>query len=160
VEAGVANKIMIEVERQHLPYSPAQLFELVADVAKYPEFLPWVIDVQLVRRDDNHKLLVRMTIASGPLHRTFTTLGILHPPDWIEISSHDPLFARFHQRWTFTSTSNRSTAVEYFVDIQLRSRLLQILVEASFVRSAAATMAAFKRRARELYGDATDGALI
>ena len=138
-------------ERQHLPYTAAQLFNLVADVERFPEFLPWVIEARIRHRKDNI-MLVDMTIAAGPLRKRFSTAAVLHRPHRIDISSDDPLFNRFEQRWVFEPATNGGTNVEYHVDFKFRSRVLQMLVGKSFARRAMATMSAFDRRAHRLYG--------
>lgn len=142
---------MIDVQRQLLPYSVEQMFDLVADVGRYPEFLPWVTDAR-VRRQGARTLLVSMTVASGPLRKRFTTLAVLDRPNRIDVGSTDPLFTRFRQRWTFERAGECSTLVEYALDFKFRSSLLQMLVGAAFGRQVTATMAAFTRRAKELYG--------
>jgi coenzyme Q-binding protein COQ10 len=137
------------IESGHLPYTTSQLFDLVADVERYPEFLPWVIEARIRRRTDQ-ALLVDMTIAAGPIRRRFSSTGVLHRPSRIDISSDDPIFDRFEQRWRFESAGDGSNIV-YCVDFKLRSRLLQLVMGASFADRAAATVAAFRRRANQLY---------
>lgn len=140
-----------QTERQHLAYTPRQLFDLVLDVERYPEFLPWVIEARIRYRTDS-TMLVDMTIGSGPLQKQFSTAAALHRPHRIDISSCDPLFDRFEQRWIFEPAINGGTNVEYHVDFKFRSRLLQILMVKSFARRAIATMSALERRAHRLYG--------
>jgi coenzyme Q-binding protein COQ10 len=138
-------------QREHLQFTAPQLFDLVADVERYPEFMPWVIDAHVQHRND-HTMLVGMTVAAGPLRKRFSTAAMLDRPHRIDISSHDPMFDRFEQRWTFEPATNGGTNVEYHVDVELRSRVLQLLMDAAFAGRAAATMAAYKRRAHRLYG--------
>jgi len=138
-------------ERQHLVYTASQLFDLAADVERYPEFLPWVIEARIRYRTDS-TMLVDMTIGSGPLRKQFSTAAALHRPHRIDISSCDPLFDHFEQRWIFEPAINGGTNVEYHVDFKFRSRLLQILMVKSFGRRAIATMSAFERRAHRIYG--------
>ncbi len=139
------------VERRRLKYSATQLFDLVADVDRYPEFMPWVVASHIdVRRDGT--FLVDMTVGAGPLRKRFSTTGVLHRPHRIRITSHDPLFAKYEQRWTFETASEGETNVECYVDCRLRSRLLDMLMTAVFDDRAAATMAAYMQRARRLYG--------
>jgi coenzyme Q-binding protein COQ10 len=138
-------------QRQHLKYAAPQLFDLVADVERYPEFLPWVIASHIRRRHD-HTILVDMTIAAGPLRKRFSTAGVLHRPHRIDISGTDALFERFEQRWIFEPAPEGGTTVEYHIDFQFRSRVLQMLMGAAFTDRAAATLAAFERRAQRLYG--------
>ena len=138
-------------ERQHLAYTAPQLFDLVADVERYPEFLPWVIEARIRHRTDS-AMLVDMTIRAGPLRKRFSTAAALHRPHRIDISSCDPLFDRFEQRWTFEPATNGGTNVEYHVDFKFRSRVLQMLMGKSFAGRAMATMSAFERQAHRLYG--------
>ena len=138
-------------QREHLNYTVSQLFDLVADVERYPEFMPWVIDAHIRDRKD-HTILVDMTIAAGLLRKRFSTLAVLDRPHRIEISSRDPMFDRFGQQWTFKPATEGGTNIEYHVDLKFRSRVLQLLIGASFADRAVATMSAFKHRAHRLYG--------
>ena len=138
-------------ERQHLPYAAPQLFDLVADVERYPEFMPWVFEARISHRRD-HTIAVKMTVGVGPLQKRFSTIATLDRPHRIDITSCDSMFDRFEQRWTFEPGAEGGTNVEYRVDFQFRSRVLQTLMEALFVDQAIATMSAFRRRAHRLYG--------
>ena len=138
-------------QHQHLKYSPTQLFDLVADVECYPEFMPWVIGARIQRRED-HTIMVDMTIAAGPLRKRFSTVASLARPHRIDIGSRDPMFDRFEQRWTFEPATSGGANVEYHVDFKFRSRVLQQLLGASLADRAVATMSAFKHRAHRLYG--------
>jgi len=137
-------------QRQHLNYAAAQLFDLVVDVERYPEFFPWVKEVHRRHRNDR-TILVDMTVAVGPLYKRFSTIAVLDRPRRIDISSRDPMFHRFEQRWTFEPATDGGTNIGYHVDIELRSRVLQMLMQASLNDRAAATMAGFKHRAHRLY---------
>jgi len=141
----------IHTERQHLPYTAAQLFDLVADVEHYPEFMPWVVAAH-IRRREHQTVFVDMTIGSGPLRRRFSTAAVLHRPDRIDITSNDQLFRHFLQRWTFATGATGGTDLEYRVDFELRSGVLQALLAAVLAGQIVATIAAFRRRANELYG--------
>jgi coenzyme Q-binding protein COQ10 len=138
-------------QRQHLKYTAPQLFDLVADVERYPEFMAWVTDSHIRRRYD-HTILVDMTIAAGPFRKRFSAAGVLHRPYRIDINSGDAMFDRFVQCWTFEPVAEGGTNVEYRVDFEFRSRLLRLFMEAAFADRAVATMAAYKRRAQQLYG--------
>ena len=140
----------VYTERQRLKYTALQLFDLVADVEHYPDFMPWVLDSRVRRRNDR-TISVEMTIAAGPLRKRFSTVAMLDRPHRIDVSSHDPMFDRFTQRWTFEPTTDDGTNVEYHVDFRFRSRVLQLLMGAAFADRAAATMSAFKHRAQRLY---------
>ena len=137
-------------ERLRLGYAPAQVFDVVADVERYPEFMSWVVDARMRRRPD-HTFLVDITIAAGPLRRRFTTTGVLDRPHRIEVTSNDPIFKHYVQRWTFEPTAEGATIAECHVEFRLRSHLLHSLMAAAFPRQAAAIISAFKNRADRLY---------
>jgi coenzyme Q-binding protein COQ10 len=141
-------------ERQHLPYAAQQLFDLVANVERYPEFMPWVIEARVRYRRDR-TIVVEMTVGAGPLRKRFSTIATLDRPDRIDIISSDSMFDRFEQRWTFEPAAEGGTNVEYHVVFEFRSRMLRKLMGASFSDQAIATMSAFKRRAHRLYGGPT-----
>ena len=101
------------------------MFDLVAEVERYLEFMPWV---------------------------HFSAAGVLDRPHRIDISSRDAMFDRFIQRWIFESVAAGGTNVEYHVDFKFRSRVLQLVIEAAFADRAVATMAACKGRAHRLCG--------
>ena len=138
-------------QRQRLKYRAEQLFDLVADVERYPEFMPWVIKSR-VRERYEQTVVVDMTVAAGPLRKDFSTTGVLQRPHWIGVTSHDPIFDRFKQEWTFTPAADGQTNVEYQHELQFRSRVLQLLMDAVFAKQAVATLSAFKARAHRLYG--------
>jgi coenzyme Q-binding protein COQ10 len=137
-------------KRLHLKYSVRQLFDLVADVERYPDFLPWVIAARIRRREDQ-VLWVDMTIGTRFLRKQFFTVALLERPHRIDIKSYDPLFERFEQKWNFESATEGGTNIEYHVDFKFRSRLLQTLIGASFADRAMAMMEAYRHRARRLY---------
>src|SRR5690242_559276 len=131
-------------------YTPAQLFDLVTDVERYPEFIPWMITTRVRRRTDRF-ILTDLTIGAGFLRKQFSTEATLDRPRLITISSHDPMFKRFEQKWTF-QTTEAGTDVEYRVDFELRSFVLQALLDVTFADRAGAIVSAYTRRARRLYG--------
>jgi len=138
-------------QHRHLNFSAEQLFDLAADVERFPEFMPWVTESHVRHRKDR-SIVVDMTIAAGPLRRRFSSAGALDRPHRIDITSNDPIFSRFAQRWRFEPAADSGTNVDYQVDVELRSRVLQMLLRASFGELAETTMAAFTRRAHQLYG--------
>lgn len=144
-------------ERHHLPYTPQQLFDLVADVERYPDFLPWIAATRVVRREGN-TVSVEMTVGTTVLRRRFLSKAVLDPPKRIDIRSQDSLFERYDQSWTFQPAENGGAIVEFHIDFEFRSRLIQLLMGA-FVEEAARTLvSAFRRRARQVYAK-TEGAM-
>jgi coenzyme Q-binding protein COQ10 len=139
------------IHRTRSKYTPAQLFDLVADVERYPEFIPWMITTRVHRRTDRF-ILTDLTIGTGFLRKQFSTEARLDRPHLITISSYDPMFKRFEQKWTFKPMTEAGTDVEYRVDFELRSFVLQALLDVTFADRARAIVSAYTRRARRLYG--------
>ncbi len=137
-------------ERVHLKYTATQLFDLIADVERYPEFLPWVLAAR-IRHREGQTIWVDMTFGTRFLRRRVSTMGLLERPHRITITSDDPMLERFEQRWTFKTAPEGGADVEYRVDLRFRSRLVQALLGGSFVGRAEAMTQAFSRRARRLY---------
>jgi coenzyme Q-binding protein COQ10 len=138
-------------ERHHLRYTPQQLFDLVADLERYPDFLPWLIAAH-IRRREGDVVWVDMVVGTGPLRQAFSSKAELRRPDRIAISSHDPLFDRYEQVWTFQPTGNSGTLVEFSVDFEFRSPLLAAIMGAFLDRAARTMVSAFNQRARQIYG--------
>jgi len=134
-----------------LKYSAAQLFDLVADVERYPEFMPWTIMTRVRRRTDR-MIWTDLTIGTGFIRKQFSTVATLERPHRIAITSRDPLFERFEQKWTFEDLPEGGTDVEYYTEFQFRSFLLQTLMNVAFADRAAAIVWAYTRRAHRLYG--------
>src|SRR5512132_3785051 len=141
----------IYIYRRHLRYTAAQLFDLVADVERYPEFMPWTISTRVRRRTDK-TIWTDLTVGTTFIRKQFSTVATLDRPHRIAITSHDPLFERFEQRWTFEPASEGGTNVAYHVDFKFKSFLLGALMDTSFANRSAAIMSAYTDRARCLYG--------
>jgi coenzyme Q-binding protein COQ10 len=144
-------------ERRTLPYAPRQLFDLIADVEKYPEFLDWFVAVQIRHREGN-QLEVDQVVRFKGLRQRFTTQATLDPPRRLEIVCREPPFQRFDQQWTFRPAAKNGTIVDYESTLELRSSLLQHAMQALFDEDQAAktTVDAFARRAQQIYGKPTD----
>jgi coenzyme Q-binding protein COQ10 len=140
------------ITRVYANFKRTQLFDLVADVEQFPQFLPWVIAAKVIRRKEAI-IWTEMTMGTSVLRKRFITIARLDRPCRIDISCDDPMFERFEQRWTFEPAGTGGTKVEYQVDFRFRSRILQPLIDASFWDRSAAMAAAFKQRAQKLYGN-------
>jgi coenzyme Q-binding protein COQ10 len=138
------------VERQRLKYTPAQLFDLIVDVKRYPEFMPWIVDSHVRRRVDN-VMNTELTVGKGPIRKRFSTIAVLDRPHRVDITSRDSMFERFEMRWVLQPLAEDATNLEYSLDFQFSSRVLQMLMTAAFASQAAATVSAFKNRAHYLY---------
>ena len=139
------------IERHHTVYTAQQLFDLVADVERYPDFLPWVLKAKIFRRN-GPTVWTELTMGNLIIHKRFTTIATLEKPNRIKIVSYDPIFECFEQEWTFTPARDFGTEVEYKVDVRLKSRLLQNSIGELFSERAKTMVKAYLRRAERLYG--------
>ena len=138
-------------ERLHLAYSAQQLFDLVADVERYPEFAPWVVAAR-IRQREGQTIWVDMRLGTSFFNKRFLTVARLDRPHRIDITSRDPLLEYFEESWTFEPVTEAGTVVTYHVDFRLRSVALQALIDVSLAERGAAMVGAFRHRAWQIYG--------
>ena len=134
-----------------LPYSAEQLFDLAADIERYPQFLRWWKRAS-VRECNGERCRVDNAVALGPISMQFRTQASLLRPRRIEVTSDDAPFRRFRLSWEFQPQVEGGCRVILDVELELRSLLLQGLVERVLRSVMAEILAAFEVRARELYG--------
>ena len=134
-----------------LDYTPEQLFDLAADVERYPEYLPWWVAAR-VRRRGTESYETDQIIGLGPIRQRFTSITLLHRPTMIEVTSTDRRFELFLLRWTFKRLPRGGCHVALTVDMTLRAGFLQNLFDQTLARGVAGVMTSFKARARHLYG--------
>jgi coenzyme Q-binding protein COQ10 len=134
-----------------LDYPPEQLFELAADVERYPEYLPWWVAAR-VRKRGAEGYETDQIIGFGPIRQRFTSRTVLHRPAMIEVTSSDRPFERLLLRWTFERQPQGGCHVALAVDMTFRANLLRELFDQTLARGVAQIMTSFEARARQLYG--------
>jgi coenzyme Q-binding protein COQ10 len=137
-------------ERQIIPYRPDQLFDLVADVGKYPRFLPWCIAAR-VRSRTERELLADLTIGFGPFRETFGSRVTLERPQRVKVRYEKGPFRYLNNQWEFMPHP-QGCEVDFFVDFEFHSRILQAAIGLVFNEAVRRMVAAFRKRAREVYG--------
>lgn len=137
-------------ERKLVPYRPEQLFDLVADVDRYPEFLPWCVGAR-VRSRTEHELVADLTIGFGPFRESFTSKVTLERPSRVRVSYENGPFRYLNNQWQFTPDP-RGCRVDFFVDFEFRSRILKAAIGVVFNEAVRRMVNAFIKRAREIYG--------
>ncbi|GBR10843.1 type II toxin-antitoxin system RatA family toxin [Acetobacter oeni] len=144
-------------ERRVLNYTPEQIFDLVADVANYPKFLPWCTNVR-VKSKTSQELVADLTVGFGPFRETFTSRVTLDRPRVIRVTYEKGPFRYLNNVWTFTADP-KGCLVDFFVDFEFRSRLLQAAIGVVFNEAVRLMVSAFIKRAREIYGPSQFAAL-
>ena len=138
-------------ETRHVPYSPEQMFELVADVARYDEFLPWVVAVR-VRSSSETETVADLVVGFNAFKERFTSRVVKKRPHRICVDYVEGPLKYLHNEWTFERAADGGTNVHFAVDFAFRSRLFESLAGAMFDRALRRMTGAFEQRAGELYG--------
>jgi len=137
-------------EERVLSYTPEQLFTLVADVERYPEFLPWCVGARIKERHSD-LIVADLIIGFRMFRERFTSRVALDPPKRIDVAYTEGPFRYLTNHWTFTPDPG-GCRVDFFVDFEFKSRLLQRLIEMLFSEAVRRMVGAFEKRARDLYG--------
>ena len=137
-------------ETRFLPYTPEQLFDLVADVANYDKFLPWVVAVR-VRSSSEEETIADLVVGFNAFKERFTSRVVKERPAKICVDYIEGPLKYLHNEWKFQRASG-GTDVHFSVDFAFRSRLFESLAGAMFDRALRRMIGAFEQRAAELYG--------
>jgi coenzyme Q-binding protein COQ10 len=142
-------------EKRILPYTPEQLFELVADVGRYQEFLPWVAATR-IRSDNETEMVADLVVGFKALKETFTSRAYKKRPAEIEIDYIEGPLKYLHNSWKFRAVSG-GTEIDFCVDFAFRNRLFEALAGQMFDRALRRMIGAFEERADSLYGAGASG---
>jgi coenzyme Q-binding protein COQ10 len=137
-------------EKRILRYTPEQLFDLVADVRRYPEFLPWCVGARVLSQSET-ELTADLTIGFKIFRETFRSHVALERPGHVHVRYLNGPFRYLNNHWRFTPVG-QGTEVDFFVDFEFRSRLLQAAIGMVFNEAVRLMVRAFERRAMALYG--------
>ena len=139
-------------ETRRLPYSAEQMFDLVADVARYREFLPWVIATR-VRSDSDTEMLADMVVGFKSIRETFTSRVMKERPRQIAVHYVDGPLSDLDNVWTFRAIDENTCEIDFAVDFEFKNRVFQALAGQYFDKAFRKMVAAFETRAGELYGN-------
>ncbi len=147
-------------ERKTLPYKADQMYDLVAAMDLYPEFLPWCTGVRIRSREDGKTpeglpceiVTADVSIRFKMFRETFTSRDTLDKVSrTIIIEYLDGPFKHLENRWHFEEDGD-ACLVDFFIDFEFRSRPLQMLIGSLFEHAMDRLMTAFEARAAEIYG--------
>jgi len=142
---------------RRLRHSAADMFELVADVERYPEFVPLCSSLKVRRRIEGSEgvqiLVADMTVAYKLIHESFVSRVTLDRPNLqILVEYLDGPFSHLENRWTFRPTGERTCEVRFFISYEFRSRMLGLLLGSMFDLAFRRFATAFEQRADKVYG--------
>jgi coenzyme Q-binding protein COQ10 len=134
-----------------LPYTPDQMFDLVADVDSYPEFLPWCVGVR-IREAKAEMVLADMMIGFKMIRERFTSkVWLDRAARRIDVEYIDGPFRSLKNHWTFTDAPNGGCRVEFFLEFEFSSLVLQKVIGVLFHEAVRRMVSAFETRAKQLY---------
>ena len=140
-------------ETRRLPHRPEQMFELVADVEKYPEFLPWCVASRIRSRSDT-LLVADLVIGFKGIRESFTSRVSLDRENLvIQVEYQDGPFKYLNNHWKFDEGSNGACVLDFYVDFEFKSRILQKVITLLFGEAVRRMVGAFEDRAVALYGE-------
>lgn len=141
--------------KRRVPFSAAQMYAVVADVERYPEFLPMCTGLKVSSRAavaDGEDLVARMSVGYKQIAESFTTNVKLRPAALsIDAAYLDGPFKRLENRWRFVDVDGGSD-VDFYISYEFKSALLGIVVGAAFDQAFRKFSEAFEMRARTIYG--------
>jgi coenzyme Q-binding protein COQ10 len=142
--------------KRHVQHSASDMFDLVADVERYPEFVPLCRSLKVRKRsadaEGRQVIVADMTVAYKLIYETFTSRVTLDRPNLeILVEYLEGPFRKMNNRWRFHSAGQGACDVEFFISYEFRSRALGLLMGAMFDAAFRLFSAAFERRADQIY---------
>ncbi len=137
-------------ETRILPFSPEQLFNLVADIERYPEFLPWCKGARVLTREGD-TVTADLIIGYKMFCEKFTSIVTLDRPRAICVAYQSGPLAHLKNEWDFAA-AKIGCALSFHVDFDFRSKLLAAVMEPFFDKALCKMAEAFEKRAGDLYG--------
>jgi coenzyme Q-binding protein COQ10 len=138
-------------EKRVVPYTPEQMFDLVAGIERYPEFLPWCL-ASRVRSREGDTIVADLVIGFKMIRERYTSRVILDRPERIHVEYLEGPLKRLTNHWLFLPHPSGGTEVDFYVDFEFKSRILQSLIGVLFHEALRRLVAAFEERAKRLYG--------
>lgn len=144
-------------DTQLSPYAPRQLYDLVLDIERYPEFLPWCRAARILERQEG-RLLGELVISFKHITESYVSEVTFEPPSdgtpgRIDVKLVRGPFKHLENHWRFTQRAEGGTEIDLKLAFQFRTRLLDSLIGMLFGKATLKMAAAFKERADALYGN-------
>jgi coenzyme Q-binding protein COQ10 len=136
-----------------LPYSPGQLYDLVADVEKYPEFLPWCVATRTLSKSDTD-IVADLSVGYKFFRETFRSRVHLTPKTRIDVEYIKGPFHSLNNHWIFQEVP-QGTNIDFFIDFQFKSAFFQSVTQRVFESAFNQMLASFEKRAQHVYGKKT-----
>ncbi|MBF0357460.1 MAG: type II toxin-antitoxin system RatA family toxin [Magnetococcales bacterium] len=133
-----------------LPFTTAQMYDIVVDVESYPKFLPWCGKARVWDHKDN-QFMAEMSVSFKGIRETFQTLDIVEPNKKIEINLKSGPFQYLVSTWHFHPIGEDRTKVEFFIDFRFSSKMKEMIMGPVFTQVSKQMISAFRKRAIYLH---------
>ncbi len=144
---------MPSIERSALVMHSAQeMFDLVDDVQRYPEFLPWCVGSNVIS-DSESELVASLIISKAGINQSFTTCNQKKAPDWMGMKLVDGPFKKLNGMFTFKALSDEACKVTLELDFEVSGKILGLTLTPVFKQAANTMVDAFVKRADAIYGE-------
>ncbi len=138
-------------ETKILPYTPGQMFDLVADIERYPEFLPWCVACRITKTE-GPVIWGDLMVGFKVFRETFTSKVTLNAPDQIDVEYINGPFRYLNNHWKFNAVDGGArTEIDFFIDFEFRSRVLQAVASTVFNEAVRRMVGAFEARAEAIH---------
>ena len=144
-------------QQRHLAWSAQEMYDLVADVKRYPEFLPWVVATR-IKSDSETEMVADMMVGFSALREKFTSRVHKDRPHRIAVEYLDGPLKRLSNTWVFTDAEDGGCVIDFNVDFTFRSAIFEALAGQYLDRAFRKMVAAFETRAEKLYGSKSSSA--
>lgn len=144
-------------QTRELPWSAEQMFDLVADVRRYAEFLPWVVATR-VKSDSDDVMIADMLVGFSALREKFTSRVVKDRPRTIKVEYIDGPLKQLANDWTFTPTPDDGCRIDFSVEFTFRNAIFEKLAGQYLDAAFRKMVAAFEKRAAQLYGSSNSNA--
>ena len=134
-------------------HSPRDMYGLVTDCERYPEFLPWCRGTTVIERSPG-RTVATLTVGMRGIRQSFTTENANRPGEGIDLRLVEGPFRRFAAAWRFSPLDENAARIEFSMEYEFSSKVLGKALEPLFDQIADTMVNAFSRRAEQLYGKA------
>jgi len=134
-----------------VPYTPEQMYALVVDVERYPEFLPWCNGAAVLERDATG-VTASLSLSRGPAHGRFTTRNAFEPPNQVTMHLVDGPFESLEGQWRFQRIGDAGSRVSLDLSFRMKHAFAGLLLGRAFEKSCDQLVDSFCRRAAQVYG--------
>ena len=138
-------------QTQRLPYTPEQMYDLVVDVEKYPDFLPWCV-ASRVKSQAETRMVADLMVGFKVFRERYTSNITMTPKTHVLVEQSSGPFKHLKNSWAFKPADGDGVEIDFFIDFEFSSAMLQRAVQPVFSEATRRMVAAFEKRAAALYG--------